>query len=85
MDEKYVVIVAEGCPHCDFAVEYVKSMFKGKKVEVRDVTVDDEAAKIMMELNEFRIPIVVRVEKKNGKTRICLLDDEMKVEKCIDI
>jgi glutaredoxin len=78
--EEVILIVAEGCPHCEEA----KKLVKDSKVRVLDVTKDERAAAILRDLEEYRVPLLVTLEKAERGAKLCAIDEKGMKVKCVD-
>lgn len=76
MSKEYVVLVAEGCPHCGSMIEKAKKKYG--KVTVLDVTKQDRATDLAMKLNVRAVPTLVAVEDE----KVCVLNDSGRKERC---
>lgn len=75
-----IVIIAENCPHCG---ELLKTLPKDK-VRILDVTKDLEGARIMRDLNIYRVPLlVIREKTEQGEEHLCTLDEKEGKVKCV--
>lgn len=72
--------MAEGCPACKALKERM-----GNKVEYWDVTKDELAAKIAMELGIFKVPTPLEVEDKGDSLYVCELDENLGVRFCGEV
>ena len=74
--KEIILIVAEGCPHCEEVKKTLPDSSKGK-IKVLDVTKSLEAARLMRDLGVFKVPLLVTVEKfDSGETEYCTLDEK---------
>ncbi len=73
-DKKYVIIVEEGCTGC---AELKKSM---PHLDYLDVAKSRDGSKLADALGVEYVPAVISVD---GQGKICVLDDNMKVIKCV--
>lgn len=81
MDREKVLIVAEGCPHCESLKRKLEKL--GVHFKILDVTKDIKAAKIVNDLELFMVPLFVEIRHtKEGET-YCLLDQDGSVVKCV--
>jgi glutaredoxin len=78
--KEIILIVAEGCPHCEEVKKTLPDSSKGK-IKVLDVTKSLEAASLMRDLGVFKVPLLVTVERTEQGTEVCTLDE--KGVKCV--
>lgn len=74
LKKKYVVVVEEGCAGCE---ELKKSM---PNLDYLDVAKSQDGSKLADALGVEYVPSVISVDDHG---RICLVDENMKVIKCI--
>lgn len=81
--KKFFLLVVEGCVGC----EEVKKQLEELRIkhEVRDVSVDREAALFALKLEVDAVPQVVSREDAGDSFRLCRYNDELREEKCVSV
>jgi glutaredoxin len=79
---RLILIVAEGCPHCEQAKKAVEG--SNANIEILDVTKSEEAARICRDLNIFSVPTLVAIEEEGGKVKMCTLERDRTKLKCVE-
>jgi glutaredoxin len=80
--KEIILIVAEGCPHCEEVKRTLPDSSRGK-IEVLDVTKSIRAAAILRDLGIYRVPVLVTVERTEQGTQLCGLDDKDMRVRCV--
>jgi glutaredoxin len=80
--KRLILIVAEGCPHCEQAKQAVES--SKANIEILDVTKSEEAARICRDLGIYSVPTLVAVEETESGIKMCTLDKDKNKVKCVE-
>ena len=75
---KVIVVVANGCPVC---AEVKKKLAGNSQFEIIDANTSQKARELTQKFNITAVPTFLFADAKNGK--ICVLNDQLKVGKCI--
>lgn len=71
-ERELVLIVAEGCSYC----EQVEALSKDDRIRILDATKDLEGTKILRDLEIFRVPLLVALEKTRQGVQACAVEDK---------
>lgn len=76
-NNKTIILVAEGCPACEDLKEKISG---NKQFKLMDVTKNVEASKLAKKLGVRDVPTFLYSDHEG---KICTLDDEGKIIKCV--
>lgn len=77
---EFYILTSENCPHCQSAKERLKKYIEDGMLRELCIEKDEKAIEIAKKLNVTAVPSFLK--KEGGK--ICLLNEDMKPERCIE-